>query len=74
VLVGGAAAARVGDFATDPRLDGFTPCLGGQIVTGSASVLIGGKPAGSGQRPDRAYHGHLRCRRDRGGIGYRPHR
>jgi uncharacterized Zn-binding protein involved in type VI secretion len=45
VVIGGAAAARVGDFATDPRLDGFIPCIGGQIVTGSASVIIGGKPA-----------------------------
>ncbi len=50
VHIGGAPAARVGDFATDPFLflqapNVVIPCVGGPIFTGSSTVMIGGQPA-----------------------------
>ena len=45
VLIGGMAAARVGDMHVCPMVDGLKPHVGGPIAKGSATVLIGGMPA-----------------------------
>jgi len=46
VLIGGLAAARVGDMHTCPMSDGPKPHVGGPILPpGSVTVLIGGQPA-----------------------------
>jgi uncharacterized Zn-binding protein involved in type VI secretion len=43
VLIGGLAAARVGDLHTCPMFSGTVPHVGGPILPpGSATVLIGG--------------------------------
>jgi uncharacterized Zn-binding protein involved in type VI secretion len=42
VLIAGLPAARVTDLTLNPFIIGLIPCLGGPIVTGSATVLIGG--------------------------------
>jgi uncharacterized Zn-binding protein involved in type VI secretion len=38
-------AARVGDMHSCPMVTGVVPHVGGPIVQGSATVLIGGMPA-----------------------------
>ncbi|MCC6456784.1 MAG: PAAR domain-containing protein [Caldilineaceae bacterium] len=46
VLIGGMAAARVGDDHTCPMSDGPKPHKGGPIMPpGSVTVMIGGMPA-----------------------------
>lgn len=46
VLIGGMAAARVGDYHVCPMVDpGPKPHVGGPIAMGSATVFIGGMPA-----------------------------
>jgi uncharacterized Zn-binding protein involved in type VI secretion len=45
VQIEGHTAVVVGDQTTCPLFDGLTPHVGGPIVSGSTSVLIGGKPA-----------------------------
>ena len=45
VNIEGQPAAVLGDFASCPLSTGFVPHVGGPIVTGSTTVLIGGKPA-----------------------------
>jgi uncharacterized Zn-binding protein involved in type VI secretion len=46
VLIGGLPAWRVGvDTHVCPLLDGVKPHVGGAVVKGSATVLIGGAPA-----------------------------
>jgi uncharacterized Zn-binding protein involved in type VI secretion len=38
-------AARVGDLHTCPMVTGVVPHVGGPVLTGSPTVLIGGMPA-----------------------------
>lgn len=46
VLIGGLAAARVGDLITCPAVTVLVPHVGGPILPpGSPTVLIGGQPA-----------------------------
>ena len=41
----GQPAARIGDMHTCPKVTGKVPHVGGPIVSGEATVLIGGSPA-----------------------------
>jgi uncharacterized Zn-binding protein involved in type VI secretion len=45
VLIAGLQAAVVNDQTVCPLVDGTVPHVGGPIVTGSATVMIGGRPA-----------------------------
>lgn len=45
VRIGGAFAARGGDFAICPQVTGVVPHVGGPITIGSRSVRINGLPA-----------------------------
>ena len=45
VRIGGQTAAVLGDQTTCPLINGTVPHVGGPIVTASATVFIGGKPA-----------------------------
>jgi hypothetical protein len=46
VMIGGMAAARVGDMHTCPMVTGVVPHVGGPILPpGGVTVLIGGVPA-----------------------------
>lgn len=38
-------AARIGDNHTCPAFSGWTPHVGGPVISGSPTVIIAGKPA-----------------------------
>lgn len=38
-------AARVGDFHVCPLCSGSVPHIGGQLLDGNSSILVGGRPA-----------------------------